>query len=48
MIIGLKMWPQEQTQGFSKISLSDLVLNLTIHFHSSPRFYQDKHSDQVS
>ena len=29
MIIGLKMWPLERTQGFSNISLSDLIFDPT-------------------
>ena len=29
MIIGLKMWPLQDTQGFSNIWPSDLVLDLT-------------------
>ena len=29
MIIGVKMWPLEHTQGFSKIWPSDLVFDLT-------------------
>ena len=31
MIIGLKMWPPEHTQSFSKIWPSDLVFDPTWH-----------------
>ena len=33
MIIGLKMWPLERTQGFSKILPSDLVFYQTQPFY---------------
>ena len=49
MIISLKMWPLERTQGFYKILPSELVFDPDMtHFQTCPRFHQDKHSDQVS
>ena len=48
MSIGLKMWPLQCTKGFSKISSSDLILDLTItHYQTLLRHHQNKHSDQV-